>query len=93
MTFKDRFRNLANEARKKGLHVHFVRNLKDYAGMNWKIARSMGYSCAPKTILIASNMTWETKYRTLRHELVEVGLMKSGMKYWPAHCRALKSER
>lgn len=80
--------------RQQGIQVQQVgsRRLKDYAGMNDEAAKAMGFPLAPRTVLVNKSMSAKDKAETLKHERVERGLMGKGMKYWPAHKRALKCE-
>lgn len=72
--------------------------LKDYAGMNPEAARDIGFPDIDKDestqeIIIDNSLPLETQVANLKHELVEVKLMRSGMQYWQAHELALKSEK
>jgi len=92
--YRERFERLAEQARQMGYRVVFVkpRVLHDYAGMNPEAARVMGYPMPANEIRIVDEMDWKDNYRTLKHELVEMGLMKGGMRYYPAHVMALRYE-
>ena len=92
--YRERFERLAEQARQMGYRVVFVkpRVLHDYAGMNPEAARVMGYPMPANEIRIEEGMGWRGSYETLRHELREMGLMKGGMKYYPAHVMALRYE-
>lgn len=93
--YKERYNHLVAEAHKKGLRVHTVRDAKtrDFVGMNSQAAKAFGLKMRPNTIQIDKNLNLKEKCHTLRHEIVEFGLMKKGMKYWPAHKRALRLEK
>jgi hypothetical protein len=77
--------------------IRFVgdRLLKDYAGMNYYAAKSMGFKPGMKknVIYIDKNLKGKTKTNTIVHEICEANLMRNGMKYWTAHTRALKKEK
>ena len=92
--YRERFERLAEQARQMGYRVVFVkpRVLHDYAGMNPEAARVMGYPMPANEIRIEEGMGWKDSYETLRHELREMGLMRGGMKYYPAHVIALRYE-
>lgn len=72
-----------------------TKRVRDYAAMNDEAAKKMGYpKMRDKSIIIDRNLKSDTKYRTLKHELVEMDLMeKKHMKYWPAHLKALAAEK
>jgi len=94
--YKKKFHQLVVYCHNNGMKVCLVPKdvLKDYAGMNWWAARMMSFPFPNKqTIYVAHNMTWKDRYETLRHEIDEIELMRKGMKYWPAHKKALKGER
>ena len=67
---------------------------KDYAGMNHYAAKTLGFKPLPKKdeILVADDLTSEERRRTIRHEIVEMDLMKKGLSFWDAHKTALKKE-
>lgn len=65
--------------------------LHDYAGMNSKAAKAMGFKMPDNTIYIDKEA--KNKKRILKHERHEMRLMKKGMKYWPAHLSALEAEK
>jgi hypothetical protein len=72
--------------------------LKDYSAMNPEAAKAMGFPDMdgdPETreIEIDRALPEETQIANLKHELIEMRLMRSGMQYWPAHEIALKKER
>ncbi len=66
--------------------------LKDYAGMNDKAAKAMGHPLPAKTIIWDDKLPVKDQYQTVKHELHERRDMSHGMKYWPAHGRALEAE-
>ncbi len=94
MTYKERFQDLKDYAKWLGYKVEFVGNgiLKDYGALNPEVEKQWGVGCT-KCIYIDKTYSWEKKYRTLHHELEEMGLMEKGWKYWPAHVRSLKDEK
>ena len=85
---------LLNRCEKEGIKVKFVKDdiTKDFAAMNEYAGKAFGYPIPDDTIYIDKRMSIPAKYRTLKHELDEVHFMEKGMKYWPAHCKALKLE-
>ena len=95
MNYKAKYKQLVAEAHKKGLHVSHVKDkaTRDFVGMNPQAAKAFGFKVRTNTIMIDKNLNLRDKCLTLNHELIEVDLMKKGMKYWPAHKRALKLER
>ena len=81
--------------RNQGIRVKFVPDGKtrDYIGMNPEAAKEMGYKMPSHTFYIDRHLSTEDKYHTLKHELLEYNLMKNkGMRYFPAHCKALEDE-
>ena len=68
--------------------------LKDYVGMNHYAAKCLGFKPLPEKneILVADDLTSEERRRTIRHEIMEMELMKKGMPFWDAHKVALKKE-
>lgn len=66
----------------RGIKVRFV---KDYVtrelffvGMNDEAAKAIGFAMSGDTIYIDNNLSYKAKCHTLRHELEEGGLMKTG---------------
>lgn len=94
---------LLGECRKRGVRVEFVPTsvTRDYIGMNSEAAKTMGFEWPTEFgekpggdwILIDRDLSAQDKEETLRHEMVEMDLMKGGIKYFPAHDIALKKER
>lgn len=75
-------------------HYRRVPGLKDYAGMNREAAKAMGYHPLPRKdepVVNQSLNRFDTK-KTVVHERVEEGLMRSGWPYWKAHNAALRAE-
>jgi len=68
--------------------------LKDYAGMNHYAAKWLGFKPLPEKdeILVADDLTGDERRRTIKHEIVEMDLMKKGVPFWEAHKTALKKE-
>lgn len=71
------------------------RVVADFAGMNDEAAKKFGFrKMKDKSIFIDRSLKSDTKYRTLKHELVEMNLMeKKRMPYWKAHRIATRSEK
>jgi hypothetical protein len=71
------------------------RTVADFAGMNDEAAKKFGFrKMKDKSIFIDKTMRSKTKYRTLKHELVEMNLMeKKKMPYWKAHRIATRKEK
>lgn len=71
------------------------RTLGDYAGFNDEAAKKLGFrKLKDKTVWIDKNLKSDTKYRTLKHELVEMNLMeKKRYPYWKAHRAATRKEK
>ncbi len=72
--------------------------LKDYSAMNPEAARAMGFpdidrNPETKEIEIDKREPKETQVKDLKHELVEMRLMRSGLSYWASHVEALKREK
>lgn len=67
---------------------------KDYVGMNDLAAKDLGYPKMPKkTIYVDNWIDSKAKYHTLKHEMIERGLMAKGKSYWAAHKVALRREK
>lgn len=77
--------------------VDFVgdRILKDYAGMNYYSAKKFHFPFHhPKNvILIDKNESKTRQRRDIKHEVVEMEMMKHGYSYWKAHETALRKEK
>jgi hypothetical protein len=85
--------NLVQFAVSLGFKVHFVKEkLHDYAAMNDEAAKAISYPTKKDVYEIDANLSAESQFKDLKHEMVEDGLMHAGMKYWPAHLKALKAE-
>jgi hypothetical protein len=92
--YRDALEDLQETCEKKGIKVEFVGDdvLQDYIGMNSEAAKAMGFKMPPNTIYVSKTLHAKIKYETLVHEMVEMGLMREGRKYWPSHLVALKKE-
>jgi len=93
---KKHFEDLLEWCKTKDIKVTFVDSsvLKDYAALNSTIAKKLGFKkIKDNEILIDKGMPEETQYKNLIHELVESELLQDGEAYWPAHLKALRSER
>lgn len=71
--------------------------LKDYAAQNPEAARVMGFpdidnNPTTQEIEIDKTQPEAIQFQNLKHELIEMRLMRSGMQYWPSHEIALKKE-
>ena len=72
--------------------------LHDYGAMNPEAAKTMGFpdvdnNLGTKEILIDKTQPKETQIANLKHELIEMRLMRGGVQYWPAHEVALVKEK
>lgn len=90
---------LVKYAEDNGLSVVFTDSevLKDYAAMNPEAARAMGFpdydsNTDTKEILIDKKVPEAEQVKNLKHELIEMRLMKEGMEYWDAHTISLRDE-
>ncbi len=92
-----KYSQLKKECKRNKVKVKEVssRTLSDYAGMNDEAAKKFGFrKLKDKTVWIDRNLKSDTKYRTLKHELVEMNLMeKKRMPYWKAHRIATRKEK
>lgn len=91
--YKELYEGLKRACERHHIKVEEVMDLKDYAGMNDVIAGQLGYHMPKKTIYIDCNLSTQGKYETLKHEMIERKLMSKGVKYWKAHCEALRREK
>jgi hypothetical protein len=91
-----KYSQLRKYCKGKGIKVKEVPTsaLKDFCAMNDEAAKKMGYpKMKDKSVVIDKNVKSATKYRTLKHELVEMHLMENKRyPYWKAHKVALKAE-
>lgn len=92
---KERFDSLASQAKDADIKVRLVGDnvLKDYAAMNWMVARSIGFKIPDREIWVSKSLDWDRRLKDLRHELYEADLMLDGYSYWDAHLRALEMEK
>mgnify|MGYP001025372831 CR=1 FL=1 len=68
--------------------------LAGYDGMNFYAARELGFKPRPKRNEIFISSASRNVYRTLRHEVTEIRLMRDRRwSYWRAHMRAFRKER
>ena len=82
-----------------GIEVIFTdeKTLHDYAALNPEAARIFGFpdidnKLETKEILIDKNVSEAEQVKNLKHELIEMRLMREGMEYWDAHTIALRDE-
>jgi hypothetical protein len=91
-----KYSQLKNYCKSKKIKVKEVptSRLKDFCAMNDEAARKMGYpKMKDRSVIIDKNVKSDTKYKTLKHELVEMRLMENKRyPYWKAHKIALKAE-
>ena len=94
MTLHEQWVALVAYAHQHGLTVKLVpcEQVHDYAAMNPEAGKVMGVPISKNEIWIDRSLSKAEQVRDLRHELVEINLMKEGKKYWDAHCLALKRE-
>ena len=92
---KAQINELVTYLEKSGMQVEFVGNktLHDYAGMNPEAAKTMGWQNRGNEIQIDKNLPIKRQLDNLRHEIVEMDLMKSGDSYADAHIVALQLEK
>ena len=95
MTYREMYSYLVEDAKEAGVTVKLVSSgiLLDYAGMNSEAAEEIGFKMPCDTIYIKKSLSWKSRYHTLNHEMVEMGCMEGGRRYWPAHRKALGLER
>lgn len=88
-------KQLIRYAKSKGLKVSFVgqKVLHDYAGMNPEAGKALDWKIKRNEIEIDKNLSETRKAQDLRHELIEMNLMRSGQGYEEAHLTALKLEK
>ena len=95
MDYHKLYDDLVQYANSNGIKVQLkeVDVLYDYAGMNSETAKKFGFPMPDRCIYIKQSDPIETKYHTLNHECMEIGLVKKGDSYWEAHVKSLKRER
>lgn len=93
--YKAVYRDLVKVARNQGIKVRQVPHsvLKDFWGMNWLLAKQIGYKIPAYTVHIRETLNDKNKAETLNHELIEVSKMRKGNKYWSSHLKALAGEK
>lgn len=94
--YKKGIRYLVRVCHHKGIKVVWCKDkeTRDYLGMNPQAAKILGFPLRNKhCFLIDKNMSFEDKYKVLRHELEEYCLIKGGDTYWKAHTISLDGER
>ncbi len=89
-----RLKYWVGKAEEEGFKVKFVpsHTLLDYAGMNPRAAKAMGFKMPGGYIYIDKGLSVGEKCETIEHELHEEDLMGKGRKYWSAHEKALRVE-
>ncbi len=94
LSYLKQLKHLINICVAMNLKLEYVGKgiLKDYIGMNSGAAAQMGFKMPTHTIYVLRGLDDKIKLHTLLHEMIEYKLIKKGMKYWDAHCIALKSE-
>lgn len=103
MTYKQKFQQLLNDCDNVGISVIllFGNELRDYAAIHTIIGRQLGFSLdgqemPDNTIYLDGNFSrggkYKVRYQNLKHEMVEMELMKKGVSYWNAHLISLKEE-
>lgn len=63
-----------------------------FAGLHFDLNDEFGLRIPKDTVWIDQNLHGREYYKTLKHEIEEMMLMRQGMKYIPAHKIALKDE-
>lgn len=97
---KQEMRKLIKYCENNDIKVVFTDSsvLHDYAAQNPEAAKVMGFpdidnNTETKEILIDKTLPKETQITNLRHELIEMRLMRGGVQYWAAHEVALAKEK
>lgn len=69
--------------------------MKDFEAINPEAAKVFKFKPAPKSdeIFVLKGTKGKELKRTIKHEVVEAGLMKKGSPYWKAHSIALQKEK
>jgi hypothetical protein len=102
--YKQKFQQLLEQCGRVGISVIllFDNELKDYAALHTIIGRQMGFTLdgnemPDDTIYLDGNFSrggkHKVRYQNLKHEIVEMNLMKQGMNYWEAHLISLEKEK
>lgn len=64
-----------------------------YVGLHYEIDKQLGLKIQKNTIWLDENLYGRERFRTLKHEVEEMLLMRErGMKYFPAHKIATRDE-
>jgi hypothetical protein len=94
MDYQQLYDDLVVHAKHYGIKVELKDSgiLNDYAGMNSEAAKKFGFPMPAMRVYIKRSDPIKTKYHTLNHECVEMGLIKQGDTYWEAHLKALREE-
>lgn len=94
------FKKLLKYCKDNDIKVVFTDSeiLRDYSAMNPEAAKVMGFpdfdnNPGTKEILIDETLPEETQVQNLKHELIEMRLMRSGMAYWDSHVISLAREK
>jgi hypothetical protein len=99
VTYKQKFQFLLDYCSGAGISVVLLYDdeLKDYAGFNSEVGKILGFDMPENTVYLDGNFFRggknKARYLTLKHEIIEMDLMKKGMCYWDAHCISLDREK
>lgn len=104
MTYKQKFQDLLDYCTNIGITVVllFSDELRDYAAIHSDIGNILGFTVdgqrmPDNTIYLDGNFSRggrnKVRYLTLKHEIIEMDLMRKGISYWDAHCQALIAEQ
>jgi len=102
--YKQKFQQLLDLCNSVGISVVllFDGELKDYAALHTIIGRQLGFSLdgqemPDNTVYLDGNFVRGGKHKVrcqnLKHEMIEMDLMRKGMNCWVAHCLALEEEK
>jgi len=102
--YKQKFQQLLNQCDSVGVSVIllFANELRDYAALHTAIGRQLGFTLdgnemPDNTVYLDGNFSrggkYKVRYQNLKHEIMEMELMKQGMNYWEAHCLSLIEEK
>lgn len=69
------------------------KSMLGYVGLHFDLNDEFGLTIPKDTVWIDKNIHGRDYYKTLKHEIEEMLLMREGMKYIPAHKIALKDEK
>lgn len=96
--YKQLLESLLEDLKAQGITVKFVspKQLKDYAAMNYEAAKDFGYDkhhdINRKEFHVCNSLSYERKYKDLKHEIAEQEHMENGDSYWDAHVKSLADE-